>query len=223
MDASLPIDVYFQRIDDCVQYTVDGKVAYTADQILQTGYHGISTSGLYNDSCKDWRKKPNAEKTWNNFKRFFAAEYHDLKEQLCVNNTQKNFHGANAAVDITTALDNLAMAATLDRSTVKQLTRANLALTMANKTLTDQLQVLTATNAQLASPNQGAAGNNQRQLTPEEQAEWEARLDPLGYCWTHGYCVVCGHTSANCKRKLQGHKDNATCKNIMGGLTQGHN
>ena len=74
------------------------------------------------------------------------------------------------------------MAATADRSTVEQLTRANLALTTANKTLTEQLQLLTATNAQLANPQQIATGNNHRQLTPEERAEWEARLDPLGYC-----------------------------------------
>ena len=57
MDATLPIEVYFQRIDNCVQYAVDGKVAYTADQILQTGYHGIGTSGLYTNACKDWRKR----------------------------------------------------------------------------------------------------------------------------------------------------------------------
>ena len=56
------------------------------------------------------------------------------------------------------ALNNFAMATTSDCSKVEQLTRANLALTMANKTLTEQLQLLTATNAQLANPTQASTG-----------------------------------------------------------------
>jgi hypothetical protein len=80
IDASQPIDVYFQKIDDCIQYADDGQVAFTTGQILQTTYHAISTSGFYNDACKEWRKKPPADKNWRNFKRFFAAEYRDLQE-----------------------------------------------------------------------------------------------------------------------------------------------
>ena len=41
----------------------------------------------------------------------FAAEYHDHKEQDNVKTAQSKFHSANYAVDITQALDNLAMAA----------------------------------------------------------------------------------------------------------------
>jgi hypothetical protein len=121
LDATQPIDVYFQKIDDCIQYADDGQVAFTTDQILQTTYHAISTSGFYNDACKDWRKKPAVHKTWRNFKRFFAAEYWDLQEQQKVNVSQNNFHGANAAMDLTTALDHLALAATTDGEILTQL------------------------------------------------------------------------------------------------------
>ncbi len=100
IDASQPIDVFFQRIDDSVQYAADGQVAYTADQILQTTYHAVSTSGVYTDACKEWRKKATADKTWATFKRFFAAEYHDIREQHKVIASNNNFHGANAAIDI---------------------------------------------------------------------------------------------------------------------------
>jgi hypothetical protein len=81
IDASQPIAAYFQKIDDCIQYAADGQVSFTTGQILQTTYHVISTSGFYNDACKEWRKKPTADKTWRNFKQLFAAEYRDLKEQ----------------------------------------------------------------------------------------------------------------------------------------------
>jgi hypothetical protein len=105
IDVSQPIDVYFQKIDDCIQYVDDGQVAFTTGQILQTTYHAISTSGFYNDACKEWRKKPPGDKNWRNFKRFFAAEYRDLQEQQKVNVSQNNFQGANTAIDLTSALD----------------------------------------------------------------------------------------------------------------------
>jgi hypothetical protein len=66
------------------------------------------------DACKEWRKKTAADNTWATFKTFFAAEYHDMKEQQKVNESQNNFHGADAVTNISTALDNLAMAATTD-------------------------------------------------------------------------------------------------------------
>jgi uncharacterized protein (DUF433 family) len=72
IDSTQPIDI--QRIDECIQYAVDGQVAFTAEQILQTAYHAVSTSGYYNDACKDWRKKVAVNKTWANFKSFVAAE-----------------------------------------------------------------------------------------------------------------------------------------------------
>ena len=41
-----------------------------------------------------------------------------------------------------------------------------------------------------------------------------------GYCWSHGWDPVGeGHTSRNCKRKMEGHKAEATGSNKMGGLT----
>ena len=58
IDSSQPIDLFFQRINNCVQYASDGQVTFTNGQILQTAYHAVSTSGHYTDACKDWRKRP---------------------------------------------------------------------------------------------------------------------------------------------------------------------
>ena len=81
LDPSIPIDVYFKRIDECLQFATDAGTAYTPEQILQTAYYAISSSNLYTDACKEWIRKPLAENTRTNFKKFFAREYHDLKEQ----------------------------------------------------------------------------------------------------------------------------------------------
>ena len=62
---------------------------------------------------------------------------------------QNNFHSANSTVDITQALDNLAMAAISDRDIVVQLTKINQQLTTTNNNLSEQLQTVLETNAAL--------------------------------------------------------------------------
>jgi hypothetical protein len=226
IDSTQPIDIYFKKVDDCVQYAADGQVAFTPDQILQTTYHAISTLGYYTNACKEWQKKPAQEKTWQNFKRIFSAEYHDLKEQQKVNTSQSNFHGVNAAIDITTALDNLALAATTDRDIVQQLTSSNQQLMATNKLLSEQLQVALKTNATLVQKIGTPPPTNTPPTTATKrkafnQAKWEAKLDPNGYCWFHGYRVLHGHNSSNCKGKMGGHIDTATRDNNQGGSTKG--
>ena len=41
--------------------------------------------------------------------------------------------------------------------------------------------------------------------------------DPNGYCWTHGFKVKKGHSSKTCKSRGEGHKEDATRSNTMGG------
>lgn len=232
MDSTQPIDMYFKRIDDCIQYAADGNVPFTAHQILQTTYHAVSTSGQYSEACKEWRRRPAATKTWALFKTFFAAEYHDLKEQQRLNVNQSQFHSANNTIDITHALDNLAMAATTDRDIVAQLTATNHALTNANKTLTEQLKQALTTNSELVrklgtNNNNNHNGrnnnhnNNRDRRPPHDRAAWIANLDPNGYCWTHGYRVQNGHDSNTCGGKKQGHDDTATRADTKGGSDKG--
>jgi hypothetical protein len=125
MDPTQTIDVYFQTIYECVQFATDGQVTFTALQIVQTAYHVISKSGIYNNACKEWRRKPVANRKGVAFKPLFATEYNDLKQQQKLNTNQNNFHGANSAIDLTTAIDSLAMAATTDREVMAQLTHSN--------------------------------------------------------------------------------------------------
>jgi hypothetical protein len=44
IDSTQPINIYFQKVNNCVQYAADRQVGFTSDQILQTAYHAISTS-----------------------------------------------------------------------------------------------------------------------------------------------------------------------------------
>ena len=52
VDSSQPIDVLFQRVNDAVQYANDGNNPYTANQVLQTAFHAVNSTGLYREACK---------------------------------------------------------------------------------------------------------------------------------------------------------------------------
>jgi hypothetical protein len=145
-----------------------------------------------------------------------AVKYHDSREQQKVNQLQNNFHGANAVHSISTALDNLATAATTNPNIVSQLTESNKQLTKTNKRLIEQLKRFIEANNILSkkvgnqklspAPAQAPSGGQ----PPFDQKAWEANLDPTGYCWTHGYHVQKGHTIVNCNGKFGGQKNDAT-------------
>ena len=215
LDNSIPIDVFFQRIDDYVQYADDGKNPFTANQILQTVFHSINATGLYRETYKEWRQKSDQDKTWTNFKHHFPAEYHDIREQQRISGDTR-FNSANHAhekTDMTTALDNLALAATADQNIVTDLIATNRRLFEANTTLATQVKSLVATNALLAATQCAAATNKPHNATTKHK---KIPLNPSRYCWSHGYKVRQGHTSKTCGEKLQGNKEEATHTNTMG-------
>ena len=164
------------------------------------------------------------------FQTVFAAEYHDQKEQDKVNTAQNNFHSANSAVDITLALENLAMAAISDRDIAAQLTKINQQLTTTTNNLSEQLHTVLATNTALvaklnaaptantktgpATMSPSAATSGRR---PFDKAAWITSLNPNGYCWTHGYRVTTSHDSNNFKEKILGHVNAATRTDTRGG------
>ena len=219
-DPSDPIDTYFKRIDNAVQFASDGDIPFTQKQIMQTAYHAIFATGLYVDACKIWRNKPEHEKTWNALKTYFAQEYHELREQNRITAQQTGYHSAGNAeihlayvtMDITDALDNLALATTNDCNIIAQLTEANEALTRANLTLTEQIKELIQA---MSSHDMQTTEKNDQKRTKVKR--FEEKLDPNGYCWTHGYKVSKGHSSHTCSSRAKGHQVEATRSDTMGG------
>ena len=219
LDPSIPIDMYFKRLDDCMQYAADADMPFSERQILQTAYHAMHASGLYTDACSKWRKRNENTKTWIAFKTTFASEYHDLKEQQHFNASSMGYHTANAVtaqvpppMQLTEALDQLALATTSDREVLTQLTLANAELTKTNKKLVEQMAEVVQAIKNLAD-----ADTKREEARVAKVKEYNMKFDPNGYCWSHGYKVIPTHTSATCTDKKAGHKDAATRANPMGG------
>lgn len=215
-DPSLPITAYYKRIEDSMQVADDGNAPFSNEQVLNQAYLEIFSTQLYNDPCKVWRRKIEADpkvKTWDNFKTFFTIEYRDLKEQERVIASIGGFHSENNAMgkypppvtetpEISGALLHLAMVATTDREIVSQLVETNKTLTTNNEALVEQVKVISTAYKTLAS-----------HVNKYNSRDW----DPEGYLWSHGFRVGKSHNSKNCGSKCPGHKDAATRSNNMGG------
>jgi len=106
------------------------------------------------------------------------------------------------------ALDNLALAATNNKTVLEQLTAANLALT-------GTIAMLTATNKKLA--DKARAGTAATPRIPGTPGKVTRNPHRGNYCWTHGHWVSKERTSATCFNKAARHKDEVTLANMMGG------
>ena len=112
-------------------------------------------------------------------------------------------------------LDNLALAATTDRTTVQQLMSTNLLLTTLVATLTAANKKLTKMVArfnpmpQQCSGSRGHGGDN---------ACRGPKAIGGNYCWMHGYKV--SHTSKTCNviDRKPGHIEDATVADTKGGV-----
>ena len=128
-NASQPIKMYYEKIEDCIQYAKDRGTTISTEQVMQTVYHVVHVSGLYNDACKKWRRRHTTTKTWEHFKAFFSTEYYDQQEQQRITSGHTHFFTnaaiGNANINIGDTLDNLALAATNDRDILNQLVASN--------------------------------------------------------------------------------------------------
>ncbi len=108
-------------------------------------------------------------------------------------------------------LDNLAAAATTERTTHTLLIENNAALTARVHSLAASFAALTAAYTLEFGKKPTTS------TTPTATPKTRVKADPNGYCWTHGFMVQVGHTSASCSTKAAGHHDAATRTNTMGG------
>ena len=235
-DMSAPIDVYYRKQERCRQLAADGGVQISAaDMVLQLQLH-MGKSGLVNGAYTKWKRKPAADRKWAPGKIFFRQA---IKEAGNITKLagEKDF-SANAAEQMQQqtqdavreemvnqmgeAFDNLALAATAKQDTIDSmiksiadLTDANARLTKANETLTQQLKK--ALTQKGGKSNGGGGSNNS--TNNQQTKSWPAWTDPDAYCFTCGYKLRKGHTSAFCPKAKDhpGHKKDATRANPMGG------
>ena len=112
-------------------------------------------------------------------------------------------------------MDNLANAAVKKNTSLES-------LVAANKTLTEEITRMLRTIATLSlcgTQSNGTGGTRSNGTGGDGDGAAAPPWDPTGYCWSHGYKVRCGHSSATCERRKESHDSHVTAKrgDIQGG------
>ena len=225
-DATSPIENLFEQIETAQDIATTAGAQYNNTQILNAAYNLVFNTNAFPDSCREWRRLPQAQKTWLNFKLIFTEAHKDY--MMLQSQGNHRFHAANATqepqddyANTAEALANLASATASDRAAMANLTSTNEKLTEhienLSKQLSTALQKITSLEQSAKQQISVPAG------TPSTQNRPKRQIQQKYYCWTHGFKVRTdgSHTSMTCTRRRPGHQENATATNRMGGYEAG--
>jgi hypothetical protein len=215
-DPNQPIESLFQKIQDDRAFAISGAQPYGDAMIVNVVYTLVFNTYLFPDSCRTWQVRPSAQKSWTNFKIHFAAAHREFRLTNQIDQ-QSGFHSANLMIEdhhyqgTADSIAQLVVATALDRENVAILTAINAKLTLQFEISQAYVQKLKEEIAQL-----------KLKLKPA----WKGQRPPKmtnndNYCWSNGYQLHNGHTSASCKNRKEGHKTEATKANPMGGFKWG--
>ena len=120
-----------------MDYADAGRSAYTAAQVVTNAYSLISNTGMFPESCREWRRKTEAQKTWATFKVHFTEAHQDWRSTQGTTQTA-GYHGANNAMDsfvndTADAFANLVTATASDRQMLADLTTSNKELSQSSQ------------------------------------------------------------------------------------------
>ena len=79
-DPSEAIELYFDQIEEAVEFAEAGHSPFTITQIVTKAFIQMFTTGLYKDECRDWNKLPVPARTWPAFKTIFLAANKEIRE-----------------------------------------------------------------------------------------------------------------------------------------------
>ena len=170
-----PIAVYFQHLEDEQQISDDGGVPISQAQLLQTALFAFYVSGNFTDACKRWEELALNDTTWPRLKTHFSTEYKSWKTKQRINAQQGGFHSSNAVTSahatnsLTEALDHLANAAVLDKTTLTKLTNEINSLLLQNKALIEQNKTLIDQNGLLINTIAAVSGAKQYMKPPPKR------------------------------------------------------
>ena len=215
------IPEYINMLEEAQRKLARANLPMSDDQLLAIASTAVLASDHFPRATDEWEALARDRKTWTAWKAHYRAAHLARKRQLLASGHTHHSQGiANAVTPsaaagtslemLDTYLDNLALAATADKTTFQQLLDNNSALTANVAALTASLASLTSAYSILASSCRSTTATPTAPRQP-------TKLDPKGYCWTHGFRVTLGHSSATCTHPAEGHKSTATRQNTMGG------
>ena len=250
LDPTDPIDLLFVEIDDLVDILQLQDNALSQKQILDMDYIIIERSKVFKKDLRDWNKKQDNQKTWANFKLHFREAQQDLRNSsdLTVAQAMDKVDLVNAVTESINniMIENKTNEEDKENSNIEQL---NAIIAKQQNDMKQQFDNFTKQINDLKNTQQHVQQQpfqpwqaNQSHNTPQYPPmnfhpsffpQYNPNFNPYSsnnnrrytnnrnrngrYCWTHG---ACDHWGRNCRNKANGHKDEATFQNMMGGNTR---
>lgn len=241
-DPNDPIDKLFKQIELAEELAITGNAPFTARQIVNTAFLLIFATGVYEDECKAWKRRPLAQQTWANFKTDFMAAYKNRRElqKLQQQGSPSQLFGANATTedqskddsftytdpstitdifsdtsDKITAIAN----ATIESGTqVAHLAQENITL---KKQVSEMQEILNKMQQTILTNDNSTSSskNSQDKSKPKRRTVRGFDAKSKHYCWSHGLTRTPFHTSSTCRDPEPGHVKTATFANKKGGST----
>ena len=214
-DPRHPVDIVFNAVEDLHDYSHAANSIYTQQQLINMAYNIFLKTGTFKSAIREWNKKPAAEKTWVSFKVHFRSAQQELKETNSLSTENANLNQAHFVQQVVDGLQE-ALKPTEEENNMADEYMNNVANMATNNqqllpTFLQQMQemqkMMNDMQQQLANSQSNNNTRTRRQTT---------RRNTSKYCWSHG---ACSHSSKDCNSKRDGHQDNATFENKMGGST----
>jgi hypothetical protein len=227
---SKPIVNIFTAINEYASMAEAADAAETPAQLVNIGLIIISRATIFDGDVRKWHDRPEADKTWPDFKNHFKEAQRAIKRSQPTMTTDALGYHEQAASASALASQVLQLTAQRDAETaaLALLTAQQDEPAQTNSTqdqMMEQMQLLMSTVLQQSTNNNanhqqrrtgGGRGRSNGQANGRGgrgRGPGAGRLPPA-YCWTHGNC---SHNGTDCNNKAEGHIDTATYTNTQGG------
>ena len=64
-DPHQPIEAFFDQVEHAVSLAAAAQAPYSQAQIISIAYTLMFSTGMFPEACREWRRRPIAEHTWN--------------------------------------------------------------------------------------------------------------------------------------------------------------
>ena len=245
-NISDPLVVLFNEIEELKALSIAADNEYTEKQLVSIGIQLIKNMNDFERGLETWIIRPSADKNWVNFKTHFenahailrklrgplmkntsfnntanvitASVMNSVRDELS-NDRHRVFQRLDetessiiTALNATPKMANISNAVSDDQTTISSLS-GKVNATISDSVTLQILKLLKDIQGDMKeNKNNTSDGENQRPPRKRKRK----RTDMSKYCWS---CGAWNHTSAKCRFKKPGHKDDATFSNKMNGST----
>ena len=235
-NATMPVDTVFNKINKFVTLTKNAGKQITQPQTVALAMLVIKKTGVFSRHIVDWNRRNLNQQTWQAFKDFFRTAQNELRDSNSLT-TQEALLQMNANMVAQQVTEQLMLHPAFHMEEVLNETPAPASTpTPAPAPSSDATNQINNASSMENMMQQLLQMMIQQQQPPQQQQYFQQQHFRGGggrgrgrggrrsrgrgpiifnrYCWTHGLCT---HTSAECRNRAEGHNEQATLTNRMGG------